>query len=318
MSDGRDSLDRRKRLTPVSTGKRITLQDTDRLWLAKLAEHGPLPTSFLLAYTASERRSEKRARERLTDLFHEANTAHGGRYLDRPPQQFRTIDSRYNQLVYDLAPAGRKALAIDRKPSPRSGPWLHQFMVACITASIELAVREHADLSFIPAAAILDRAGTTLRCPVSFIEPGTRRPITKDLIPDGLFGLQYRTPAGDRFRFFLVEADRATEPAGSGTWHRKSLRRTFLQYQAYIGGGRYREHLRLTAPLLVLTVATSPERVERMLRLVQSDVPEAAPYLLFQSWDDFGAVFRPPEPNVRLLTDPWRRAADSRFSIDRA
>ena len=316
MNAKRDSLDRRQRLAPVSTGKRVTLQESDRLWLAKLAEHGPLPTSFLLAYTQAERRSEKRARERLTDLFHEANTPHGGRYLDRPLQQFRTIDSRYNQLVYDLAPAGRKALDLAGASGGRGGPWVHRFMVACIAASIDLAARDRADIDFIPAAVILDRAGARLRHPVTVAEPGLTRAITKDLLPDGLFGLRYRTRTGDRFRFFLIEADRSTEPAASSSWHRKSLRRTFLQYRAYIGGGAYRQHLKLTAPLLVLTVATVPERVERMLRLVSSDVPDAAPYLLFQHWDAFGPVFRPPVPHAPLLAGPWQRADGSRFQID--
>ena len=94
----------------MSTGKRITPQPADLLWFRKLLEHGPLPSSYLLAYTRHLRRSDKRATERLTDLFNEAETRHGGPYLDRPPQQFHTIDSRYNRLVYDLAPAAVTAL----------------------------------------------------------------------------------------------------------------------------------------------------------------------------------------------------------------
>src|SRR5690606_16215844 len=97
--------------------------------------------SFLLEFAKRTHKSEKRARERLTDLFNEENTPHGGCYLTRPPQQFRTIDSRYNQLVYDLAPAALAALNEQGSPirPTRSGPWLHSFMVSCITASIELA-----------------------------------------------------------------------------------------------------------------------------------------------------------------------------------
>ena len=93
LADGRDTLDRRKRLSPISTGKRVTPQDRDILWFEKLAEHGPLPSSFLLAFAANMRKCEKRARERLTDLFNEDNTPDGGPYLVRPPQQFRTLDS---------------------------------------------------------------------------------------------------------------------------------------------------------------------------------------------------------------------------------
>lgn len=105
-----DTLGRRGRLMPTSSGKRVSPTERDLRWFAALAEHGPLPSSFLLAFSRGSHASEKRARERLTDLFHEDNTPDGGPYLIRPPQQFRTIDSRYNQLVYDLAPAGWQAL----------------------------------------------------------------------------------------------------------------------------------------------------------------------------------------------------------------
>ena len=105
-----DSLGRRNRTQAQSTGKRIALQPADLTWFAKLAQHGPLPSSFLLAYTKQARQSDKRSLERLTDLFNEANTAHGGAYLTRPPQQFKTLDSRYNQLVYCL---------LYTSPSPR-------------------------------------------------------------------------------------------------------------------------------------------------------------------------------------------------------
>ncbi len=84
-----DTLGRRRRLHPRSTGKRVSLQERDWLWLRKLHEHGPLPSSFLLAFAEDSHRSEKRAKERLTDLFNEDNTPHGGPYLARPPQQFR-------------------------------------------------------------------------------------------------------------------------------------------------------------------------------------------------------------------------------------
>ena len=97
-----DALGRRTRLQPTTTGKSITLQPADLLWFQKLYEHGPLPSSFLLTYSQDLRLSQKRATERLTDLFNEETTKHGGRYLERPAQQFRTLDSRYNQLVYGL------------------------------------------------------------------------------------------------------------------------------------------------------------------------------------------------------------------------
>ena len=66
-----DALGRRSRIRPTPTGKRITPQPRDLHWFEKLAEHGPLPSSFLLAFAKDTHRSEKRAKERLTDLFNE-------------------------------------------------------------------------------------------------------------------------------------------------------------------------------------------------------------------------------------------------------
>lgn len=317
-----DTLARRKRLSPISTGKRVTPQDRDLLWFAKLVEHGPLPSSFLLAYARDTHRSDKRARERLTDLFNEDHTPDGGPYLTRPPQQFRTLDSRYNQLVYDLAPAGKRALArMGQSSEPTaapSGPWLHRFMTSCITASIELATLRRDDISFIPQSQILARAEVELRCSVTITDPATGWTGPKDLIPDAIFGLRYCTPQGDRFRFFAVEADRATEPTTTTNWNHKSFLRNLLQYEAYVAGGAYQEHLHLTAPLLVLTITSDAQRAACMIDVVTKRYLAGNTFMLFQTWEDFGPVFRPPQPNPALLTNCWQRAGMPGLAIESA
>jgi len=317
--DSHDALQRRKRLRPVSTGKRVTPQERDLLWFAKLHEHGPLPSSFLLQYSRDMRRSDKRARDRLTDLFNEENTSDGGPYLARPPQQFRTLDSRYNQLVYDLTPAANRAL---RKAGlwpgrpARSGPWLHGLMVSCITASIELATLGRPDLRYIPQSEILARAETELRYRTTIAEPLNGRDRQTDLLPDALFGLEYQTDRGRRFRFFLVEADRGTEPATSANFNRKSFLRCLMQYERYIGCTEYRDHLKLTAPILVLNVGSDAARIARMIALATQEYPQGNAYMLFQTWADFGPVFRPPQPGPFLLDGIWERAGLSAFRLD--
>lgn len=315
-----DRLGRRKRTFPVSTGKRLTLQPTDHIWLEKLYQHGPLPSSYLLAFTRHLRKSDKRAKERLTDLFNEDSTRHDGRYLIRPPQQFHTIDSRYNQLVYDLAPAGVRALkdanVQTRNGGNSSGPWVHRFMVACTTASIELACLQRTNVSFIPQHAILARAEAHLRLPTS-INDTTGSRISKDLIPDALFGLEYQTSAGSRFRFFAVECDRATEPATSPNFNRKSWQRSLRQYREYVEGGVYRDHLKLTAPLAVLNVTTHEQRLQKLIAVTEAELG-APPYQLFQAWPDFGQIWRPPAPNPNILAGEWLRARCPSFRLDQA
>jgi len=313
----RDRTGRRNRLKPISTGKRVTPQARDLLWFSKLAEHGPLPSSFLLAYGQTSHRSDKRAKERLTNLFNEDNTPHGGPYLIRPPQQFRTIDSRYNQLVYDLAPAGLAALQGEgtRVHPTRSGPWLHGFMVSCITASIELACLDRGDIAYIPQSQILARANVELRWPMRIADPASGQEFTKDLLSDAVFGLEYLTDQSRRFRFFAVEADRATEPATSSNFRRKSFERHLLQYREYVERGGYREHLKLTAPMLVLNVTSSEKRVQRMLKVTSEHSSHGNNYQLFQCWEDFCPVFRPPVPNAALLLGAWARACDGAMML---
>lgn len=316
-NQSRDALGRRKRLKPVSTGKQVTPQPRDLLWFEKLAEHGPIPSSFLLEFGMCTHKSEKRGKERLTDLFNEDNTPHGGPYLTRPPHQFRTIDSRYNQLVYDIAPAAKSALAKQGSTirSARSGPWVHSFMVSCITASIELACQARADLHYISQSRVLARANAELRWPTEICDPDTGATYTKDLISDAVFGIEYLSDYGSRFRFFALEADRATEPICSGAFHRKSFVRHLLQYEDYIERGGYRDHFDLSAPMLVLNVTTSHVRVDRMLELAAETYPGGNSYQLFQAWEAFGPTFCPPEPNTSLLRHDWDRPAHSPLNL---
>ena len=318
MSEHHDALGRRTRRTPVSSGKRVSLTERDRLWLRLLGEHGSLPTSFLLAFAKEEGRSEKRARERLTDLFNEDQTPHGGPYLTRPPQQFHTLDSRYNQIVYDLAPAGRKALKelVDPPAPPSlSGPWLHRFMTSAVVASIRLAIEMQPDLRFITEQAILKRANTTIEATFGLLDPHTRQMRKHTLRSDALFGIEYLTLKGSRFRFFAVEADRSTEPLTSTNFNRKSAEKQFASYRAYVGEGIYKAHLKLTSPLLILNVSSDPGRTVKLCDLALKKFGPQS-YQLFQSWSDFAPPFRPPSPNLELLGGVWQRPGLTPLRID--
>lgn len=315
-----DALGRRSSHERQSTGKRLRLSERDLLWFEKLHQHGPLPTSYLLAYTDALRASDKRQKERLGDLFHEENTEHGGAYLDRPPQQFATLKAGYNQLVHEVAPAGLRALkeaGLAYESKGHQGPWVHRHMVACVTASIELATLSRPDVSFIPQHEILERAETTLSWPVRIKDGTSDRLVRKDLKPDALFGLIYHTNEGDKFRFFVVEADRGTEPVTSRNWNRKSFERHLAQYEAYVADEAYKEHLNLTANLLVLNVVPDAERLELMRSQTQKQLGSCS-YQLFQTFPQFAAPWRPPEPNHALLGSTWLRVGYSDFLIDGA
>lgn len=307
-----DTLDRRKRIQRFSTGKRITPQERDLLWFRKIHEHGPLSSSALHGYSRNVCRSEKRARDRLTDLFHEENTQHGGAYLSRPWQQFRTFDARYRELVYGLEPAAELTLkqyglwqAFQRT---HSGAWWHNQLVASITASIEQSSNLHSGLAYIPQHQILGRAKTTLRFPVPVMDRSSSRKRVVDLVPDALFGLEYRDRGKSTYRFFVLEVDRSTEPSVTSNFNRKSHLRNFLQYQAYIGDGLYRKHLKLTAPLLVLNVCTSEAVMKRMLKLVNERFPGLRTLMLFNSIGFFPPSRLHGKDSPDFLNAGWVRA----------
>lgn len=316
-----DTLGRRHRERPQSTGKRVSAQPRDLLWFQKLHEHGPLSSSFLHAFSRHFCRNEKRARDRLTDLFNESETSHGGAHLTRPWQQFATLDARYQELVYDLGPAAQATLKELGKwrgnhASP-GGPWRHRAMVAAITASIELATLHCQSVKFIPQHAILTRSQTNLRCQVPFVNPATGKEERHDLIPDALFGLEYRSGGRSSFRFFVVEADRGTEPTRTDSFRRKSHLRHFLQYREYVASGLYRDHLKLTAPLLVLNVTANAATMTGMMKLAVELAPAGMTYQCFQRAPQFGRFFKPAAALPSLFHSPWGRPGQTTVLIDR-
>lgn len=86
--------------------------------------------------------------------------------------------------------------------------------------------------------------------------------LVKDLIPDGLFGIEFVRDDGKFYRFHCVEIDRGTEPKTSPNKERKSLERMVLQYEDYIGNKRYQEHLGLRAPMIAIVALSQPESTE--------------------------------------------------------
>ena len=250
-----DTLGRRSRMKPQSTGKRIRLTNRDLLWMQKIHEHGPLSTSELLTFSDAGKQNKGGAQNRLTDLFNEDNNVHSSAYLDRPPQQFQTIDARYNELIYTLTKAGEVALKesglwSDWVHRP-GGPFWHQRLTALVTAWVEIETGRRDDVNYISGWRVLERAQVRLRHPITFKDPGTGKVMTRDLIPDQIFGIEYLTDDGPRYRFYLVEADRGTEPKTSAQ-DRKSLARVVEMHAQVTYSGGLKEHLQISAPLVSL------------------------------------------------------------------
>jgi hypothetical protein len=265
-----DALNRRRKFAGRQpTGKRIDLTPRDLAYFAALERHGPLsaPTLFEFAnHLAVNGRGHK---DRLTALYHETKTAHGGAYLERPEQQFARLDARCRPMVYELTHASRKALRETGIPPqaamPPSGPYQHRFLTAAISASVELDAKARGQ-QFISSGDILRHP----KCPETTrnaANPLAIRAAGRIIIPDALYGIDY----GGKFRFWALEADRGTEPLkGRGRASRYILDKIDA-YQAVLKTEAYRYTWGI--PILsVRIVCESTLRAEHIGRLVREIV----------------------------------------------
>lgn len=217
-------------------------------WLRHVAVHGPQSSEFLLELcsdTHTCRDTGKRALQGLRE----------GRWLRLPLQQQNIAKADFNPHVYDLTPKGvlhLKGLGDTDTVRP-TGHWWHAFLTASMTATIAIEA-ERRGFRYLPAHEILSRNGTTLAVPIG----------QQKLIPDQFFAIDY---AG-RFRSFVLEVDRGTEPyASEGA--RKSLRRMISCYRDLTVKDALRRHYRLKSPLLILFAFSAPERATKCLEFLE-------------------------------------------------
>ena len=265
-------------------------------WLKHIERHGPQSSHYLHALTRDTHRDADTSRRQLQKL-------RAGGYLFCPRQQRATENASFHPYIYDLTDLARDCLRDDGLSEDTirpTGHWVHGYMTACITSSIDIAAGR-AGVAYIPGHRVLERSGATLGTEID----------GRKLIPDQLFGLDH----GGRYRFFCVEADRGTEPktASSG---RKSYRAMVEQYQAFIGGKHYKEHYGLSAGLLLLAVFSSPTNERRFLETVGQVMGRRSAYVLARTIPDFHVCFRPPPVLTDLFDGPWHRAGHPDFQID--
>ena len=308
-----DALNRRNRFAGhQSTGKQIVLQERDFQCFAALERHGPLPSTYLYAFTKDTARNFKGFQQRLTDLYNEDNTAHHGFYLERPEQQYASINARYQPMMYELTNHAKRALRDNSIPLQifelPNGPYLHRFMTACLTASIELAVQA-AGFRYISQAEIF----THPKCPKNVANrehPLALRCRAGHIIPDQLFGIDY----GGSYRFFVLEADRKTESVLSKKGRTNAFSNKLDAYLEILERQTFRETWGIPS-LYVMTVTTSYAHMETIMNVLSSMAESSlASRFLFKTKAQFGKYWVVPNPLVDLLIDPWERVG-AKFNI---
>ena len=270
-------------------------------WLQFLNLHGLASSKYLHEATANTHRCLQTSNRQLRKLF-------DGQMVYKPKQQRETEGADGNHHIYDLTERGktylkRNGLWVDsHRPT---GPWVHQYMVSCITASIHV-LSERSGYTCIPGHEITPSLATT----APFFWKGKRHECA--LIPDSLFAIQYKKG----FIAYALEADRNTEPNDPKTPHRKSARRNIKQYAEFVGKKRYKKCYGLNCPLLVLNVSVSEGHVQRVLSIVDDEVGECG-YMAFASACEFQTPFQPPKMLMaHLFDEPLLRNRKEPFQIE--
>lgn len=259
-------------------------------WLKHIERHGPQSSTYLYELTRDTHRCKDTALRQMQKL-------RAGGFLCLPRQQRATEHADFNAFIYDLTKRGREFL-LDRGISEPTvtphGHWVHQYMTACVSSSIDIAARGNG-VRYIPAHEILAIKGASFEIPM-----GPRK-----LVPDQLFALDY----GGSYRAFALEVDRGTEPKTSRSL-RKSYEASIEMYAELISSQGYKSHYGLKANLLVLWVFSSKGNQARFLEMVAEKAGKAAGSFLTQSVEGFHGWFRPPHVLKELYDRPWIRSKD--------
>ncbi len=300
---------RRSRMRRTKRGKRLELTARDLALFTVLARYRYLRSTYIHAFVGGA--SQTRFKERLGDLFHEG-------YIDRPAKQWEFADARYRPVVYEIDDGARRVLSESGIATDDARTFLtsnahrqfaHSVMICACLASIELATRGRDDIRFIPWSEILARAPeTTQNAAMPFklpVSPST------SVVPDGLFGLEYRTHGRKNYRFLALEADRGTMPIARSDTSRTSFLGKLTLYRDLIAGHAHKRHLGVST-FLVLTVTANEARRAEMVRKLGERAD--SPLFLFKAVGD--RAFLAPFPG--LLGEPWTRTGFSPLRIDGA
>jgi hypothetical protein len=307
----KDALNRRSRFAGRQpSGKKIILGDRDFRYFEVLERHGPLPSTYLYALTCDLARNHKGHQQRLTELYNEDNTPHRGFYLERPEQQYASMNARYQPMSYELTEQGRQALRHHGIPRQMweapNGPYLHRFMTACITASIELACQK-LGFKYLSQADIFAHR----KCPPELKE--AEHPLGLPcgdgvIIPDQLFGIDY----GGKFRFFVLESDRKTETIVSTKAIAKSFANKLRRYQYVLEHQTYREVWGIPALTVMIVTVSEPHMRTMIDQLgIYAKDDKIANRFIFKSKPEFGKYWTVPNIMNALVSDPWARVGTS-------
>jgi hypothetical protein len=296
---------RRSRMHRVTSPKPLALTKRDIEVLRCLERYRYLRSTYLHAFAGG---AEKRFIERLCELFH-------GGLIARPALQWQFADARCQPLVHERVPQARRLLTTGDDTGPRTylgsnahRQFLHALSVCGCLASIELAAATRDDLRFIPWSEILGRVPEPARTSAA---PFRLAAGADTIVPDGLFGIEYRSGTRKAYRFFALELDRGTMPVTRARGTMTSIAGKLASYARFISAGGPSSVLGIPN-LFVLTLTPGNARMANAAAAASSS--HCAPWFLFKVLDE--SALRRPLPS--LMTDAWGRGGLPALSIAQA
>jgi hypothetical protein len=294
----------------VRKGKRIEISARDLEIFRRLRQYRYLSSTYIHAFVGGA--SDKRFKERLGHLFHEG-------YVQRPKEQWQFANARCAPAVYELDAQAKQILhereftADDSRAFLASGAhrqFAHTLMICDVLASLEVEALSESRLRFISWSEILARAPEATRnLPMPFRIPAG----SGSVVPDALFGLEYKTENKTMFRFFALEADRGTMPVTRSNPSQTSYLGKLNAYREIIAQRTFKTHLGLPN-LLVLTVTTSNDRKKEIMERVRATQGES-PALLFKALPSAASPLGLSKPESSVLSEPWERVGQPPLSI---
>ncbi len=335
-----DLSKRRSRLYRQPTGKPVLLSKRDVEIFKLLNRYRYLRSTFLHAFLKGER---SRFIRRLGQLYHE------GGYIDRPKNQYNYANALYLPAVYELSNKGREVLrnragisplAADRQAGSTSEArnFAHALMVCDILASIEIGCirsgsvpterdnemtsdglvgsRYGSGYSFFrPATRFITQEEIIGRAPCKEFADPFRVPVTVEgkeinVVPDGLFGLEYPNKT---YRFFALEAEPGTMPVYRKSLNHTSYHRKLLAYREVLSSRLPKSHFGVPN-LFILNVTTSEDRMKHMMEDLKGMTQgRGNPVFLFKVMK--GDMFKAPPADGHILSEPWASPGHPQFVI---
>lgn len=319
---------RRSRMRRKPLGRALQITDGDIEIFKLLNRYRYLRSTFIYALLGTKR--NRYNNERLGDLYHE------GGYLNRPSRQWQFYNARYMPAIYENTDKAEAVLR-ERGLLGDQATWLlkrgphrefaHALMICDILASIELGIRERPDLRFIGWQEVLSRAPDAARksqnpfalpVDISFTFERSRKTHSArtHIVPDAIFGIEYRERGGKSYRFFAVEADRRSMPVYRSNLQQTSYLKKILSYRDITARKTYRTHLGLPN-LMVLNVTTNERHMRGIMELV-GQITQGSKMFCFKTLPSLGDMEKAPAPSPDMLTLPWSRVGHPDFNIDQA